>query len=336
VAIVFAGRGGFATLAAAFGNAVSGVVDDITATPTPEPTEVVVADAPLLDAPAEPYTNQPTVDLTGSIPTAVAGLDEYLIRLYVTLADQEPAPIREVAVPVTPHFTIPGVELTKGANDFFATVVGPGGESEASPLVSYVLDQAEPKVVLDSPADGATVNRPAVTIAGRTQSRTLLMARNEANGASITAQAAAGDGTFSMALPIQAGTNGITITATDPAGNTSSTVISVRRGSGQLTVSLSASSFRFKISALPDPVTLTAVVTDPDGRPLDGATVTFTLTIPGLPAVTRQTTTNGAGSAVFRTTVPKGATEGGGLATALVEAGELGTTTDRTVVTVVK
>jgi hypothetical protein len=335
-AIVLAGRGSFTTLAAALGNAVSGVVDDIMATPTPTPTEVVIADAPLLDAPVETYTNEATVDLTGSIPPAFVGQDAYLVRLYVTLKDQEPAPIREVPVPATPRFTIPGVELSKGANDFFATVVGPGGESEASPLVTYVLDAAEPKVVLDSPSDGATVNGRTVTIAGRTQGRAALVARNEANGASVTGDAAAADGSFSMILPIESGTNGITITATDPAGNAFSTVLTVLRGSGKLTLTLSASAFRFRISKLPDPITLTALVADPDGHPLGDATVTFTLSVPGLPAVTSQSTTDGAGAAVFQTTIPKGATEGGGLATALVEAGDLGSSTDRTVVTVVK
>lgn len=334
--VVYAGRGGLATLAAAFGNAVSGVVADITSTPAPSPAEFVVAGAPVLDAPAESYTNQATIDVTGTIPPAFTGQTGYVIRLYVTLQDQEPAPIREVALPITPRFTIPGVELSEGANDFFATVVGPGGESDASATVTYVLDDVVPNVVIDSPVDGATVNGQVVTIAGRTQGRAALVVRNEANGETSTAGAAASDGSFSIVLPIEPGTNGITITITDPAGNTASTVISVQRGSGKLTVSLSASAFRFKLANLPESIALTAQVMDPDGRPLDATTVTFTLSIPGLPAVTRQTTTNGAGSAVFQTAIPEGATEGGGLATAFVEAGDLGSATDRTVVTVVK
>lgn len=334
--IVFAGRGGLATLAASFGNAVSGVIDDITATPTPAPTEVVVADAPLLDAPQESYTNEATVDLTGTVPPTLAGSPDHVVRLYVTLKDQEPAPIRDVPLPATPTFTILGVELSKGTNDFFATLVGPGGESDPSPIVTYVLDLADPKIILDSPADGATVNGDSVTLAGRTQGRAAIVARNEANAASVTTIANVADGSFSMELPIEPGTNGITLTATDPAGNVFTAVVTVLRGSGELTLSLSGSAYRFQVRGLPEPITLTAVVNDPDGRPLGDAVVTFTVSVPGVPAVTHQTTTNGAGAAVFQTTIPKGATEGGGLATALVDAGRLGNASDRTVLTVVK
>lgn len=334
--VVFAGQGGIARLAAALGSAVSGVVEDITATPTPRPTQVVVADAPGLDAPAESYTNQATVDLSGTVPIAFAGRSEYIIRLYVALKDQEPAAIREAPLPPTPRFTLVGVELTKGANEFYATLVGPGGESEPSPVIRYVLDTSKPKITLTSPKDGSKVNGGTVTIAGRTQSRSLVVGRNESNGSSATAQADTPDGNFTLDLPIEPGTNGITITATDPAGNVTSSVISIRRGSGKLTVDLSASAFRFRISKLPDPITMTAVVTDPDGRPLGEARVTFTLSVPGLPAVTSETATDGTGSAVFQTTVPKGATEGTGLATVLVDAGALGTATDRTVLTVLE
>ena len=69
--------------------------------------------------------------------------------------------------------------------------------------------------------------------------------------------------------------------------------------------------------------------------PLEGAAVTFTLSIPGIQVVTSDSTTGGDGRAVFRTTIPPGATEGSGLGTILVTTTDFGTTSDRTVINIV-
>jgi hypothetical protein len=131
------------------------------------------------------------------------------------------------------------------------------------------------------------------------------------------------------------GSNAITVTAVDPAGNENVTQVTVRTGSGRLAANLSGSAYRFKASRLPKPITLTVTVTDPDGRRLRGATALFTLTVPGLEAiVSREIQTNGDGVATFRTTIPAGATPGGGLATVLVTTNGDGSTTDRQVLTV--
>ena len=77
-------------------------------------------------------------------------------------------------------------------------------------------------------------------------------------------------------------------------------------------------------------------MTDPDGLPLAGADVTFTLSIPGIPTVTIDGTTNAQGKASFKTTIPKGAAVGQGNATVLVSTDEYGSTEDFTVITIVK
>src|SRR5207237_4095502 len=105
---------------------------------------------------------------------------------------------------------------------------------------------------------------------------------------------------------------------------------------GKLTASQSSSSIHFRTSPLPSPLTLTAVVTDPDGRPANGASVTFTLSIPGVDPITQVSTTDAAGSAIFQTNVPKGATEGNGLATVLVDTKSFGSVTARAVIAIVK
>jgi hypothetical protein len=330
--ILSVAAGGLGTVAKGIGGALGSFVDGVTATPVPIATEVPVSTTPDLAQPSEPYTSQETVDLLVTVPASVARDADHRIRVYLALKDQSPTPIDEVPVGALQRTIVP-VALTKGTNDFTVTIVGPGGESEASPVVRYVLDTTIPKVTLTSPESGAVINRAAVEVAGRTQGRSTLIARNGDNGTSVSGTAAE-DGTFTLAVPIAFGSNVITISATDPAGNIGQGKVTVRRGTGKLTVSLSASVYRLKPSSLPEPIRLTAIVSDPDGRRLAGAEYTFTLSIPGIPTVTGTGTTGRDGSAHLETTIPKGADPGQGIATVLVTTGEFGRTQDRVVLTI--
>jgi hypothetical protein len=269
------------------------------------------------------------------IPPDVVGDPNTVVRLYLSLPDQVAAPILESAIGTARRVVIPDVELTDGANDFTATLIGPAGESEPSPIVTFVLDAAPPNIALTSPADGATVNGAVIELVGRTQGRTTLVALNAANNASVTGLAAA-DGTFKLTLPLESGMNAITITATDPAGNVASAVVTLGRGTGKLTAAVSASAYRISAKTLPAAMDLAVLVTNPDGRPLEGAQVTFILTIPGIQPVTADRQTGPDGRATFQTTVPKGATVGQGGLSVLVTTSSFGETTDRTAVRIVK
>lgn len=328
--------GGLPRAVASLGGTIGAVVDRLTATPTPTATAAIALDTPLLDQPEEPYTNRSPIELTGSLPTAFIARPGFSVRIYVTHSDEPAQLVREIAVGATATFRVSGVELAPGRNDFTATLVGPNGdESEPSPVVTYVLDTEPPSVSITSPKNGAVVNRDRVDIAGKTQGRSAVIARNEANGATATATAAA-DGTFKLTLQLAAGTNGITVTATDPAGNSGSTVLSLRRGSGQLAVALTASQYRFRQAELPAELRLEASVTNPDGRPLSGASVVFTVSIPGIAPITSETATGGDGVARFQTVIPKSAATGTGPITVLVTTSEFGTASDRTAITITK
>jgi hypothetical protein len=330
--VVYVGVGGLGTLAAGLGSTVGGFVDDLTATPMPTRAPLAVPAPPSIVSPSEPYTNHPTVDLVVTVDRDIAGDPDHVLAVYLTLEGQQPAQIDEVPLSATPQTVIP-VTLTDGVNDFSVVVAGPGGRSEPSPVVRYVLDTNPPGIFVESPKDGATVNRAAVDIEGRSQGRTALVARNEDTGDSIGVAADA-NGRFTLALPLRPGRNRITIDATDPAGNTNAIEFRIDRGDGALRASLSASAYRIKRSNLPAEIRLTATVDDPDGRPLPGAEVTFTLSMPGIPTVTGEGTTDEDGRATFVTTVPAGADKGGGSAAVLVRAGELGQTSDQTVVAI--
>ena len=331
-AVLYIGAGGLPFLASTIGDTVGGFVGSITATPEPEATPAIINDAPSIASPEEPYTNQESIDLVVTVPADLAGDPDHRVRVYLALEGQAKAPIQEAPLAPTARTIIP-VLLTPGINDLSVTLVGPNGESEPSPTVRYVLDTSEPGIRLSSPKDGATVNRGTVILEGRTQARSTLTARNQTTGESIGGTAEA-DGSFSLILPLDLGTNDIRINATDPAGNAGRVDIVVERGSGKLRASLSLSLYRIQSENLPFDLRMTATVDDPDGAPLPDARVTFTLSVPGIPAVTGQATTDANGRAIFETTIPAGADPGGGNAAILVATEQHGRTTDQTVLTI--
>jgi len=334
VGVLYIGVNGFGIVAGGIGSTLGGFVAGVTSTPSPRPVIAVISDPPSLEQPSEPYTAESTADLVVTVPAGLAGSLDHRIRLYLSLPEQPPTAIQESPIATTPKTIIP-VTLEKGINDFTVTIVGPAGESETSAVVRFVLDATPPKITITSPKNNAVVNGKAVTLKGKTQARTTLLARNEASGSSIAGTAGA-DGTFTLSLALSPGVNTITIIGTDPAGNVTETSLKVKRGSGKLTAKLSASVYQIKRSRLPEPVTLSVTVTDPDGKPLDNADVTFTLSMPGIPTVTIDRKTNANGRASFSTTIPKGADLGQGSATVLVTSKELGSTEDYTVISIVR
>jgi hypothetical protein len=332
ITVLYLGAGGLGRVVGGLSASLGGFMTNITAAPTPSPSAIAVSDPPTLQQPQEPYTADATVDLVVTVPSHVVGDPDSRIRVYLALKDQAPTPIQEAPLAATARTVIP-VELTKGINDFSVTIVGPGGESDPSPVVRYVLDQAPAKITIYSPTEGEVVNGATASINGKTQGRSTLIARNAANGSSVNG-AAGTDGLFTLDMPISTGTNEITITGTDPAGNVKELVLTVRRGSGKLTVVLGASAYRVSVARLPRDLTLTAAASDPDGRPLVGADITFTLSIPGIPTVTQDMQTDDQGRAAFTTSVPVGADPGQGSAAVLLSSPDLGTAQDYTVITI--
>ena len=105
----------------------------------------------------------------------------------------------------------------------------------------------------------------------------------------------------------------------DPATNATSTTIRVTRGAGKLTLDLSANHYSFSAKR-GTTLRFTAALTDPDGQPIAGETVVFTISIAGLPTDVRQATTNASGKAVVTITIGPHAANSGKSHTGLVVA----------------
>jgi hypothetical protein len=308
--ILYSATGQIGKVVAGFGTAISQAIDGFGNGPSPSPNAGPIAPAPSLDVPATAYTNQPTVDITGTVPLSVLGSDEYTISLYQQLQGQQPALVREqVAIPQTASFTIPGVKLVKGANVFSAAIDGPGGQSPHSRPVTYVLDTAKPKLAIVSPRNGARVNGSMVNVTGRTQARSEVLALNTTNHASTTATAD-NNGAFTIAVPITLGANLITITVTDPASNASSASLTLTRGTGKLTMSLVPNRYSFSAKSGAT-LRFTATLLDPDGKPIASQIVVFTISIAGIPADVKMAKTDASGRATVTESIGPGAASSG-------------------------
>lgn len=332
-AVFLTATGGIGPLVATLGTSFAGAFGKLTATAVPSASVIVATNSPIINAPDSAYSRTASVSLRVTIPLNVVGLATTKVRVYVALTGLDPAPIAEAPIGSTVNVVVP-VQLTKGRNDFSATIVRSGVESESSPTVTITFDKDPPKITIKSPKPGSTVNNPNATIKGATEPGATLIAHNAANGTSVTAVAGS-DGTFSLVLPLQSGTNAIHIDATDLAGNVGSLDVSYVQGSGKMSVSLHASLYRISISHLGS-LQLTVIVADPTGTPLAGATAFFTLQIPGLSPISGQATTGADGRASFTTPLIGTPTVGKGQATVLVTQPVFGQATDRAALTFVK
>ena len=333
-AAFIAASGGMGPVLSSLGTGIGNAFGHLTATPLPTATELIQTDSPRITSPEQPYTSQKLIELRVTVPAAVVGDPGAKVRVYLALEGLKPAAVVDQQVGTTSTMTIP-FELTKGRNDITATLFRGDEESEQSPIVTYILDQDPPRITVTSPKGGSAIDTPDVTVKGTTQAGTSLVAVNDGNGTSISSVAGK-DGTFEFGLPLAPGTNQITITGTDPAGNVGKTTLKLVQGSAKMGVRLSASSYRISVAKHPASLQLVVLVTDPSGSALPGASAFFTLQIPGLAPISNQLVTGADGRAVFTTPLVGTLAIGGGLGTVLVTSDLYGTSTDRVTLTFVK
>jgi hypothetical protein len=326
-AVFLTAAGGIGPILAALGSGFTSAIDRLVATPVPTQTDLPPTDSPRIASPEQPFTNQPSINLEVTVPSDVVGDPATTVRIYLALEGLEPAPVGDYEVGTTGRLVVP-FELTPGRNDISATLVRGAEESEPSPFVTWVLDQEPPNLQIASPKDGASIETPEAVVRGKTQANTTLVARNAANGTSLTVVAAR-DGTFEFSLPLVPGENVLELSGTDPAGNQGSTTLRLIQGSTDMRVQLRASTYRISVSRHPSSLQLIVLVTDPSGDPLAGARAFFTLQIPGLAPISNDLVTAVDGRAVFTTALVGQLETGGGIGTVLVTHDTYGESTDR-------
>lgn len=118
-------------------------------------------------------------------------------------------------------FTATGITLSGGTNTINLTAKDPAGNtSTASINVIYIQDTTPPAITITSPANGATVDTSSITVSGTIDDNTATVT---VNGINVPIS----NGAFTSNVTLTEGTNLITVSATDQAGNTSTAIISV-------------------------------------------------------------------------------------------------------------
>ena len=288
-----------------------------TARPTPARTaemEPIVTLVPRLTEPEAGLVRTPRVTVAGTLPDSVVGRRRFRIRIYV---NGELVGTRKV--PDSATFRVLAVPLSQGENRITVALKGPRGESPSSSPVVVTLDDVAPVVELDSPRDGAVVNAERVEIQGTTEPGSRLRIRNASRGGSVAAEADS-SGAFRARLSLGPGTNTLVISAVDAAGNRSSSEVTVVKGEGEFRAEIRLSRTSVALDDLPVTLDIHVTVLDPDSRPVEGAEVVFSLSVPGIATSTYPATTGVGGVASWEDRVipETGAIPADGLVTALV------------------
>jgi hypothetical protein len=305
-------------LGGALGGAISKVSSQSQAPATVGPSGVALDTPVFAQPPDQGFTNQKQVTLAGNVPGAAVGKSGYLVRIFSVAASGAKSPVADVPVGPITQFQTPPLNLVEGPNAFVAVLVSPSGEGSSSPPVVYTLDTKAPTVTISSPANNSTQTGTSVHVIGKTDANATITIRNsQAPGGSLSSQVVAGDGKFDLTVALVAGPNSIQVTSTDPAGNSTTVPLTLKRDFGQLAVHLSVAPAKISPTT-PTAITLTAHATSANGGPLASASVTFTLTIQGLGPVTSTAKTDATGTATWQTTVSGATPSGSGLATVQV------------------
>ena len=107
-----------------------------------------------------------------------------------------------------------------------AVVVVNGVEGTRSAPITIVRDTTAPALTVTAPAPGAILSGDSVAVTGKTDKDIDVQVRNETTG-TIESGRSTTKGAFSIDIALRDGTNVLTVTARDGAGNTATATLTV-------------------------------------------------------------------------------------------------------------
>ncbi|MDQ3938768.1 MAG: hypothetical protein M3253_08840, partial [Chloroflexota bacterium] len=279
----------------------------------PSPSAVGPPTIPTLVALEKSIITTETTDVEVTLPDGLQPAGRYRLRIYVNgeLARQRRLPRQSPAV-------VRDIPLEQGENEITAALKGPDGEGMHSAPLHVVRDDVVPILRVSSPASGAVVYTERVTLLGETEPGAAVTIANTVIGErqDVTPDE---DGRFELAMGLAEGSNQLTLTSTDGAGNANSLTLHLRRVDGSASVNLSVRPTTLRLDDLPAVLNISARVRGLRGEPVDGAEVTFSISPPGQQTSTFQTTTRHGLASWRGYRVPRdGARRGQGLVTVMV------------------
>ena len=233
-----------------------------TSSPTPPPASLEPG-RPTLTEPSDPITAAATITVSGTLPQDLLDKSDAIIRIIITRDDGSVITGAEITMPKTAGFDVAKIPLSAGTNIIEAVVVVNGVEGTHSVPITVVRDTTAPSLTITTPTPGEIMNGDTVTVTGKTDKDIDVQVRNETTG-TIEGGRSTTKGAFSIGITLRDGTNVLTITATDGAGNQTSKSVEI---------STSASVGRISIVLNPETIILsnrrnfliTATATDSSG-----------------------------------------------------------------------
>jgi len=272
---VIAGAIGLAAITLPFITSFSG-----NASPTPPPASVEPG-RPTLTEPTNPITASATTTISGTLPQDLLNKSGAIIRIIITRADQSVITGAEISAPKTAGFNVAQIPLSAGSNKIEAVIVVDGVEGTRSAPITIVRDTSPPTLTITTPTAGASMSGDSITVTGKTDKEVDVQVRNETTG-TIESGRSTAKGAFSLALALRNGTNVLTVTATDEAGNqtTKSVEISTIASVGRISIILNPGTII--LSKKPIAFRITATATDSAGAPAANVRVCMYVSADGL------------------------------------------------------
>ena len=270
---VIAGAIGLAAVALPFITSIGA-----SGSPTPPPPSLEPG-RPTLTEPSEPITAAATITISGTLPQDLLEKSDAIIRIIITRDDGSVITGAEISMPKTAGFDIAKIPLSSGGNVIEAVVVVNGVEGGRSASITVVRDTTPPALTVTTPTPGAILNGDSVTVTGKTDKDIDVQVRNETTG-TIESGRSTAKGAFSIGITLRNGTNLLTITATDQAGNptTKSVEVSTSASVGRISIILNPGTII--LSSRKD-FLITATATDSTGAPAANVRVCMYVSAPG-------------------------------------------------------
>jgi Glucodextranase, domain B len=282
----------------------------ISVSPASPTVPLELTEAPVLQGPDTVYTNGRS--WTGRVSLSPTQVPRGELGLRIL---RDGSVVRDVDITHTKVMSVSDIALKVGANAIAVAYIWNGTPGPASNTVTVTRDGSAPTVDVSAPLDDEVTSASSVTVTGRTEGGTSLHVHNTTAGTAANATAGT-DGTFSVSVPLIAGDNTLVVTATDPAGNSTTVQRSVKRDPDASDLEIELSHKSIKYENLPVSLDVTAVLTNGLGAAADGSVVTFSISPPGVPASIYQTKMQSAQADWSGAVVPVGAQPGSGFVTA--------------------
>ena len=311
---VIAGAIGLAAIALPFITSIGGG-----GSTTPPPASLEPG-RPTLSEPSEAITAAATITVSGTLPQDLLEKGDAIIRIIITRDDGSVITGAEISMPKTAGFDVAKIPLSSGSNVIEAVAVVGGVEGTRSAPITVVRDTSPPELTITTPTPGEIMSGDSVTVAGKTDKDIDVQVRNETTG-TIEGGRSTVKGAFSVGITLRDGTNVLTITATDGAGNQTSKSVEISTSASVGRISIVLNPGTIILSKKPIEFRITATATDSTGAPAANVRVCMYVTADGAtPSEPACVTSDVNGRAAWNYAFPDNFnTEGRGLVTVTYE-----------------